>query len=304
MYISAETSDAINIYSNVEIDLNFLEMLYDRQLNLNIFNQYGKYIGSFYSANQKNRMRCLIEQVDVYRDLRKRLNYAKKIDMAAIHNLRCNLRYHMKHNPSDALQDAITELSNGICKINRADCIEDILMAEARCRQKYYSCFNKMITNDAFCFTVRSRRPPKDEINAMISFGNVYLYQKIAQIIRRTSLDIRVSFVHSAMQRYENLNLDIADIFKPIIVDRVICMLINKRMVTKEKHFQKEVQGAIFLNREGKEILLQELEHKMNQVMTVNGVRYTYERLIYQEIKNLESSILKKQKYKPFKYRM
>lgn len=99
-----------------------------------------------------------------------------------------------------------------------------------------------------FKFTVRSRRPPKDEINAMISFGNVYLYQKIAQMIHRTSVDIRISFVHSAMKRYENLNLDLADIFKPIIVDRVIYTLINKKMIVKDKHFQKEAQGATFLN--------------------------------------------------------
>lgn len=188
--------------------------------------------------------------------------------------------------------------------MNQADSIENILLTEARCRQKYYRCFNEMIMNEEFCFTVRSRRPPKDEINAMISFGNVYLYQKVAQIIRRTSVDIRISFVHSAMQRYENLNLDIADIFKPIIVDRVICTLINKRMIIKDKHFQKEEQGATFLNNEGKQIMLQELEHKMKQVVTVNVIKYTYERLIYQEIKNLENSFLKGQRYKPFKYQL
>lgn len=107
-YIPVETSDTINIYSNVEISLNFLEMLHAHQLNLNIFNQYGKYIGSFYTSNQKNRMKCLIEQVGIYQDSKKRLCYAKKIDMAAIHNLRCNLRYYMKHYPSEILQGAIT----------------------------------------------------------------------------------------------------------------------------------------------------------------------------------------------------
>lgn len=76
VYIPAETSDTINIYSNIVIGLNFLETLHDKQLNLNIFNKYGTYIGSFYSVNQRNRMKCLMEQVDTYRDTRKRLSYA------------------------------------------------------------------------------------------------------------------------------------------------------------------------------------------------------------------------------------
>ena len=106
------------------------------------------------------------------------------------------------------------------------------------------------------------------------------------------------------MQRYENLNLDIADIFKPIIIDRVICTLLNKRMIAKNKHFQREELGATFLNNDGKQIMIQELERKMNQVITVASIKYTYERLIYQEIKNLENSFLKGQKYKPFKYQV
>lgn len=154
--------------------------------------------------------------------------------------MRCNLRYSYKHYPSDTLQNVITELSDGICRINKADSIGDI----------------------------------------------------------------RISFVHSAMQRYENLNLDIADIFKPIIIDRVICTLLNKRMIAKNKHFQREELGATFLNNDGKQIMIQELERKMNQVITVASIKYTYERLIYQEIKNLENSFLKGQKYKPFKYQV
>lgn len=74
----------------------------------------------------------------------------------------------------------------------------------------------------------------------MISFGYAYLYQKIAQMIRKNSVDIRISFVHAAIKRYQNLNLDIADIFNSIIVDHVICTLINKKMILKNKYFQRE----------------------------------------------------------------
>ena len=177
-------------------------------------------------------------------------------------------------------------------------------MIEARCRQKYYHCFNEMFSCEEFHFSVRTKRPPKDEVNAMISFGNVYLYQKITQMIYRTSLDIRISFVHSAMRRNENLNLDLADIFKPIIVDRVICTLINKKMILKEKCFDKAEQNGIYLNKTGKAIFLKELDRKLRQIITVGKVEYTYERLMYQEVRKLEKSILYGTQYKTFKYQL
>ena len=73
----------------------------------------------------------------------------------------------------------------------------------------------------------RTRRPPKDPLNAMISFGNTLLYQRIANEINRTSLDIRIGIIHAAGTRPESLNLDLADLFKPILVDRTIFTLIK-----------------------------------------------------------------------------
>lgn len=303
IYIPVETTNAINIYSNVEISSNVLEVLCNKRLDLNIFNKYGVYQGSFYNANQRNRMKCLLKQVEIYQSNDKRLEYAKKMDMASIHNIRCNLRYYQKKKSSDVLQKAILDLGAYIKEMNETNDIDKLLLIEARARQKYYQCLNEILGEPDFYFKFRSRRPPKDEINALISFGNVYLYQKLSQIIHGTSVDIRISFVHSALKRYENLNLDIADIFKPVIVDRVIFRVINKKMITSDEHFTKE-NDAVFLNAEGKRIFIKELEWKMKQAVTVDGEQYTYERLLHREIHNLEQGILDNVKYKPFKYQM
>lgn len=187
--------------------------------------------------------------------------------------------------------------------MKNSNSIEQVLLIEARARQRYYQCFNEMLKGRDFYFIKRTKRPPQDALNAMISFGNVWLYRKIAQMIYRTGVDIRISFVHSAMKRNENLNLDVADIFKPIIVDRVIYTLINKRMISAEKHFEKVGKG-VFLNKEGKKIFLQELEYKMKQSIKVGEQKYTYEQIVFQEIRKLEKSLVYDFKYKPFKYQL
>lgn len=190
IYIPVEVAESINIYSNVELSNHVLEELSRRNLNLNIYNKYGVYQGSFYSARQRNRMKCLLKQVECYQDTKKRLEYAKKIDIASLHNLRCNLRYYQKKKPSINLKEYIEEISACIKEMNEANNIEQVLLIEARSRQKYYQSWN-IINDDDFLFTQRSKRPPRDELNAMISFGNVYLYQRFAHIIHKSQMDIR-----------------------------------------------------------------------------------------------------------------
>ena len=151
-------------------------------------------------------------------------------------------------------------------------------------------------------YTTRTKRPPKDPINALISFGNSWLYQKLAQMIHKSSLDIRISFVHSAFKRTENLNLDLADIFKPIIIDRVIFTLINKRMLHEKEHFTSIANGGVYLNTEGKRLFLSELETKLTQSITWKAKKFTYEKIMRETIHDLEQSISGKGTFRPFKY--
>lgn len=136
----------------------------------------------------------------------------------------------------------------------------------------------------------------------MISFGNVFMYQRIATEIRKTALDIRIGFVHSANNRSETLNLDIAEIFKPVIVDRAIFTLIHNMQITKDAHFETDEQGAVYLNKAGKTIFIKELEKKLYQKVKINGVSRTYDSIIKMEIQKIIRTIQNGEKYKPYKY--
>ncbi len=130
----------------------------------------------------------------------------------------------------------IARIGESITLMNEAQDINHLMLLEARNREIYYSCYNSIIKHADFQFTKRSRRPPLDPLNSMISFGNALLYRLIAKEIYKSQLDIRISFLHSSLWRNENLNLDLAEIFKPIIIDRLIFTLINKRMIDATMH--------------------------------------------------------------------
>lgn len=173
---------------------------------------------------------------------------------------------------------------------------------EARCRQEYYGLFNEIIGVTGYEFKSRTRRPPKDSLNAMISFGNTLLYNRIAMEINKTALDIRVGIVHSTNRRSQTLNLDIADIFKPIIVDRTIFTLINKRILNLNRDFVTNEDGSVYLSNTGKRIFISEFNNKLYQKTTENGVAVSYDTKIKREIKKLHRYFVKGETYKPYKY--
>lgn len=177
-----------------------------------------------------------------------------------------------------------------------------MMLVEARARELYYRMFNEILSSGEFRYTTRTKRPPKDALNALISFGNVYLYNRIATEINKTSLDIRIGFVHSTTTRNQSLNLDIADIFKPIIVDRVIFSLINLRMINVDEHFETLDNGAVYLNSSGKRLFINALDDKVYEKQTEDNHPLSYETRIRNEVSKVFRLIIYDEKYKPYKY--
>ncbi len=147
----------------------------------------------------------------------------------------------------------------------------------------------------------RTRRPPKDPLNAMISFGNTLLYQRIANEINRTSLDIRIGIIHAAGTRPESLNLDLADLFKPILVDRTIFTLVNRRMFSATDFVEVENDG-IYLSADAKRKFIREFERKIYQKIIVDGLERSYDFAIKREVQKLKRFIEVGEVYKPYKY--
>lgn len=302
-YLPVETVNSISIYSNVTLTGDFLKFIGEKRICINIFSRKGSYIGEFISQPMRGSAKTLIKQVECYVDDVRRLSIAKTIIMAATHNMRAVIRYYKKQCAEQIFSDIEKTLTACISDMNKASSVEALMLIEARTRQKYYQSFDTIIKNTDFSFTKRTKRPPKDEMNAMISFGNVILYNRIATEIYKTRLDIRVSYLHSANKRSESLNLDIAEIFKPIIVDRAIFTAVNKGILNPEQHFEyvDDIDG-VYLNREGRDIFLSIIEGKLYQKIEVDGQKITYDTLIRKEIHKIQDYIEKDTKYKAYKY--
>lgn len=125
----------------------------------------------------------------------------------------------------------------------------------------------------------------------MISFGNVFLYERIATEINKTSLDIKVGFLHATNKRPASLNLDIAEIFKPIIVDRTVFTVVHKKILSASAHFQPMEKKGIYLNAVGKQIFINELMKKLYTKITIGNKTTTYNAIIRNEVWKISKMI-------------
>src|SRR5690606_33465585 len=160
----------------------------------------------------------ILKQAEHYLDEKKRLDIALRIAEGGSRNILSIIKYYITRDKElDQIHDSINIL---IDKLKACKTTNEIMAIEGNIRDIYYKAFDIIIDNKDFRFVQRTKRPPKNHLNALISFGNSMLYTSVLAEIYKTHLDPRIGFLHTTNFRRFTLNLDIAEIFKPIIVDR------------------------------------------------------------------------------------
>ena len=184
-------------------------------------------------------------------------------------------------------------------KIEETESIEELMGIEGNIRQIYYDAFN-LIIND-FEMGGRSKQPPRNEVNALISFGNMMCYTQCLRAIHQTQLNPTISFLHTPGERRFSLALDVSEIFKPILVDRVIFKVLNKKLI-QEKHFDRKLNRCL-LNANGKKIFVQAMEDRLKETIQHRalGRKVSYQHLMKLECYKLAKHLLEMEEYKPFK---
>jgi CRISPR-associated protein Cas1 len=296
-FIPVSNVSSLLVFGEVSFNKRLLEFISSNQITLHLYNYYGYYVGSFYPRTHYNSGFMTLKQSEHYLDYSKRIKLARKFVEGGIKNMLRNLRYY--ENREGGLIDSINRLEEGANRMSSLQSVEELMAIEGGVREEYYNAFNRIIKHKDFAYEKREKRPPTSRLNTLISFGNSLIYVTILSEIYKTHLDPRIGFLHSTNFRKFSLNLDLAEIFKPIIVDRIIFTLTNKDMVD-QSCFMRELEG-IYLNEKGRTIFIQEYDRKLGQIVSFKKQkRCSYQRLIRLELYKLEKHLIEEQEYEPF----
>lgn len=296
--IPIERVNDIFIMTDMTFSTKFISHVASYGIPVHFFNYYDFYVGSFYPKEKLLSGSLLVKQVENYTDYEKRLKIAQEFIDAASFNIYRNLRYYNGRgkNVEEEMQE-ITSLRNGIFKANT---IEGLMGVEGNIRKVYYRAWNEIV-NQEINFEKRVMHPPDNMINSLISFVNSLVYSKVLSEIYHTALDPTISFLHEPGSRRFSLCLDLAEVFKPILGDRLIFSLLNRKQIT-EKSFTKEL-NFLHLKPEASKLIVAEFEKRMQQTIKHRELNkmVSYQYLMRLEAYKLMKHIIGEKEYEGFK---
>lgn len=290
-----------DIYIMTEFDFNtaLLNFLAQYGVKIHFFNYYGFYTGTYYPKESLVSGKLLIKQVENYTDINKRIKIAKAFIESASYNIHRNLIYYK--NRGKNLEKYIKEIEFFRKQINKCKDVQELMGIEGNIRKVYYSSWNDIINQD-IKFERRVKNPPDNVINSLISYVNTFIYTRVLSEIYKTQLNPTISYLHEPSERRFSLCLDIAEIFKPIIGDRLIFSMLNKNQIT-EKDFEKDLNFLYIKDRARKEIA-KEIDKRLQKTIKHKNLErdVSYEYLIRLEIYKLIKYLLgNEEKYEGFK---
>lgn len=302
-YIPVETVDEILIMGEVEISKSLIELLSEKGIILHFFDHFGKYTGTYSPPENKNSGQVFLSQAAHWLNERKRHELAAAFVIGAIGNMINLIKYYQRRNDNIDAGEIIDYLKFCLTQAPDTTDIQSLMGIEGTARNTYYKFFDMLVTDSDFKITKRVRRPPNNIMNAMISFVNALCYSAVLTQIYHTHLDPRISFLHSPSDRRISLNLDISEIFKPVLADRLIFSLINRNMI-KPSDFEKAGKG-VYASENARRIIITEWEKSLRGVITnpSDGHKMGWRRIIRTEALNVQKYITDGLPYEPFIHR-
>ncbi len=293
-----EEIDDIYLFSDININTKAINYFSEYKIPIHFFNYYSFYTGTFYPRETNISGKLLVQQVLHYEDLNKRMYLAKEFINTYTNNVIKNLKYYKSRGKD--LEYYINKILKLKLQIKDATDINSLKGIEGNIHKVYYKSWN-IIINQEIDFNKRIKRPPDNIINTLISFVNTLVYTRVVSEIYKTQLNPTISYLHEPSTARFSLSLDIAEVFKPLLADRIIFTLLNKNQID-ENSFTKNL-NYLHLKKEYSQKIVAEFDKKLSTTIKHPTLKrtVTYGYLIRLECYKLIKHMLNNQKYEGFK---
>lgn len=271
--IPIELIDGVMIFGNIQISTQSIHKLLSKGINITYLSKRGYNFGRLENTNKVNieRQRLQFRQSE---DMFYSLEISKEFIKGKIKNQRTVLLRANKYLQNEEIKENIKIMKRYIVKIEYVEDIESLMGMEGFCAKIYFDSVN-YILNEEYRFKKRSKRPPKDPFNSIISFGYALLYNEVFNIIGSKGLSPYVGFLHKDRNKHAALCSDIMEEFRPILVDTLAIYLLNNDKITKEDFIFNIKNNSVLLNKDGASKIVKEFEKRILQkVSYVKEVNY------------------------------
>ena len=275
---------SLSIFGNAQVTAQATRVLLERGIPICHFTYGGWLKGVTWGMAHKN-VELRMHQFRVASDRSTSLAIAKEMVTAKLRNSRVMLRRNHPQPQATALE----EIKRLTAMVEPADSFGSLLGIEGAAARVYFAHFGGMIKagNSAFDFRTRNRRPPKDPVNAVLSFLYSMLMRQAMVSAMTVGFDPYMGFYHQPKYGRPALALDLAEEFRPLIADSAALTLFNNAEL-KEKDFIRR-SGAVSLTQDGRKTVITAFERRMDTLITHPLFQYS---ISYRRILEVQARLL------------
>jgi CRISPR-associated protein Cas1 len=287
------------LFGNVQLTTQAMTFLMSEGVDVSFLSTEGRYRGRLATADSKN-IPLRLAQYAQYNSESFRLSVARRIVYSKIRNGKSLLMKYMRNHPEAGLDKEIQHLDAAVSKLDSQDNIQSLMGMEGESAAAYFRAYGGMFRRE-LQFTIRTRRPPRDPVNALLSLGYVLLTNEAEGILAAHGLDVHIGFFHEIEYGRPSLALDIVEEFRQPVVDRFVLSLANKSVFTLED-FQDRGEEGVYLQKESCKRYFALYDRMMTTTFKdrASNQDVTFRTLIRRQAERMMRCILSKEEYEPF----
>lgn len=298
-HLPVERVSTIYVMAPADFNSHLLVFLSQKQIPLHLFNHYGYYSGTYWPRSPYPNGTIASRQVLQWNDPGRRLLLCKTLLEGAFYNMHRNVMYHQRR--TGKLESVLERLKRIDEQRQTCTNIQELLGVEGQYHKVYYE-FIDQTAKPVFQMKGRVFRPPDNPGNTLLSFLNSMTYTAVLSELFRTQLDPTIGLLHAPGRHRYPLAYDLAELFKPLLADRLLLSLPNKKQIIPE-HFEESLEGC-YLKEEGKKRVVRAWESRLRTTIRHRKLdrAVSYRFLIRMEAWKLIRNLIEDKPYESLKF--
>lgn len=292
--------ERILVLGNVQVSTSAISVCLEEQIPVVFLTQLGDYKGHLWSAEFCD-LPVEAAQYGRRNDPGFQLEMARRIVVGKVVNSKQLLLRLNRKRQVEGMMARIKRLDQFVRAVEQAIDLDVIRGYEGAAAKLYFGALGRLIVNPAFSLTGRSRRPPTDPVNSLLSFGYTLLFNNVMSLILAEGLNPYLGNLHRSERKEPHLAFDLMEEFRSPVVDSLVIWLVNKGVLRPTDFTYPNAEGGVYLEEAGRRVFLKHFENRISEEVShpAVGGRVSYRRVIQLQIQLYKRCLLDSVPYEP-----
>jgi len=293
--------ERILLFGNIHLSTAAIAICLGRQIPVVFLSQTGQYKGHLWGV-ERGDLEAERRQFGQYADVTFQLETARSMIRGKLTNSRQLLLRLNRKRTLEPVAQVIEGIQRDVAALERAETLDQLRGYEGMTAARYFPALGQLMINPDLVFMKRNRRPPKDPINSLLSFGYTLLFNNVMSLILAEGLNPYLGNLHRSDKKLPELALDLMEEFRSPVVDTLVVTLVNRRDVQPDDFTWPTENGGVYMADGARRRFIQKFEAGMSQTVRHPDVQepVTYRRAIHYQVKRYKRWLLHNEPYQPF----